>query len=142
MDFTSLIKIPELKGESTLEAWNDGLHASLNLVGIRRYIQEEVARPEDEDAVQKWKRDRALAVYLITSSTNPVRGILKNAGWTIDEENPKTLYDIVNTTIPQLNQESVKVLVKNLGNIKRQNYTSLGAFIEKFTYLHRRMKEM
>lgn len=48
MKFNSLIKIPELKGESTLEAWNDGLHASLNLARIRHYIQRDVPMSEEE----------------------------------------------------------------------------------------------
>lgn len=34
------------------------------------------------------------------------------------------------------------MLVEQLGTIQKHDYTLLSAFINKFTYLHRRMKEM
>lgn len=78
MDFNLFIKIPELKGESTLEKWNDALHASLNFARIRHYIQRDVPQPEENR--EQWHKDRVLAVYLITISTDAVRGILNNSG--------------------------------------------------------------
>lgn len=132
MNYTALINIPELKGESSLEAWNEGLLTSLNLARIRRYIEEDIPEPDPFEIRERdqWAKDRALAVYPITSSTYAVRSILRNSGWDKKEENPKVLYDLINTTIPQLTQESIMVLVKQANTIKRQDFTSLSAFLD------------
>ena len=142
MKVNSLIKILELKSESTLKTWNDALHVNLNLIQIKHYIFRNVSQSNDAAERLQWRKNKFFAVYLITSSINSVRQILKNNDWTINEKNSKTLYDIINTIISQLIQKSIKILIKQLNIIKRQNYISMNTFIKKFIYLHRRMKKM
>ncbi|KAK0731891.1 hypothetical protein B0H67DRAFT_478360 [Lasiosphaeris hirsuta] len=76
------IKVPALKGESNLEAWDTMLFRALQVQGLHQYIKDGVPEPAIEGEKVQWNKDRGMVGYIIgyTLLDPEISGALKNNG--------------------------------------------------------------
>src|SRR5580700_2974952 len=143
----TLPKLPQLIGEENLEEWKAAINHYFKWHRIRQYLTTDVPQPPiaDANAVGAWEQARLKGIITIhsTLTNKTIRNKLRNAGWNpLEEENPKTIYDLVLRVIPSTSEEAVMSLYLELSKIDRAKYDSLSSFQDRVTYLKGRLETL
>ena len=79
---------------------------------------------------------------LILGSFNHIQQKLLNYEWDPDEQNPRTVYDLILKVIPTLSEDAVGELMLELSRMERKNYDSMEKYQNCLQFLRRRLKEL
>ena len=87
------------------------LRQTLCVHGLIEYVNLGVAEPIDPVEKTSWQKKRVQVIILMLGSFNHIQQKLLNHRWDPDEQNPKTVYDLVLKAIPALSEDAVGELI-------------------------------
>lgn len=135
----STATVSKLTGEKSYEEWFFSVTAHLEKLNILKFIEEDVPQPAEENKLELWKKQRNECLSAFWDTTTPVRNRLDNAGYKPTDRNPFKLMQVIKKTIGTADIAHLSPTVKELTRMKREDFISTTAMLNRFFYLQKRI---
>ncbi|KAL2020851.1 hypothetical protein VTK56DRAFT_7842 [Thermocarpiscus australiensis] len=134
--------IPLLKGEANFEEWRNAAEIHAQWFELEGFLDGSEVCPATATSEQEetFRRRKLLAYSMIKYSITPVIDFVKSSGWQQENEDPKTLWDIVNKTIPSISNEHWTALIEKISTMDVERYSDLEAYLRHFHRLNDKLK--
>lgn len=122
--------------------WKGDMLANLTAAGVDQYVEEDLPVPVGVIGAQDWRQKRGLACAILRPSLHNVWGDLELQGLDVFEKNPYVIWKAVEDAIPGNSDLLQGSLVDEIFDIKRKSYGTMQGYLERFTFLRKRLKEI
>ncbi|KAK4182020.1 hypothetical protein QBC35DRAFT_396797, partial [Podospora australis] len=137
--------VTELKSAADLEVWSDSLRLALNYHGLTKYLIKTVRKPEEGTLEYlQWTRDR-MDIYQVIRTSVRKADIWKQmtrCGWDSSKMDPKKTYEMLFEVLRQGPSDEAGNLIREYTNLKRENFDSVDAFLDRFYDIKSRLEAL
>ena len=131
--------IPQLEGDSNYNSWKESIESHLEAAGLVRYAKEKIEKPQKEEDIIVWTRNRANCFSAIWDTTMKVHERLEYNGYTSDKD-PHNLWTAIEKTIGILYAGNALPAILKIGTLNRGSYNSTTAMLKDFSFLRKRIQ--
>lgn len=140
----TFVTLPVLKSEEDLEVWDSQLRASLAPYSLFKYLDRDVAEPEEDDKYKTWKADRSDIFKLIVASlkNGNIWSRMMRIGWKPDDVDPRAAYTKVFEALQHGTVHTTRLLIKEYMALKPKSYDNMDKYIDRLCTLRTRLRNM